>query len=118
MIEKISAILNRVAFVIFFLGFLLSYIFFAAYFKAFVFSELWKMFLLPLGVPSITVWTSWGIILIVEFLSPSKLYDFDYKKDYKDKNSIVDLIVELIKPFWLSLASWILGIIIYSIANQ
>ena len=78
---------------------------------AWLFTDCWKWFIVPLGVPAINTLTAWGIIVMTLFFKPVKSAidnDKPFKKQFRELVSLV------VASYFLYTYTWVFCLIIHS----
>ena len=88
---------------------LFAYILFVGVFRAYVLTQLWAWFIVPLGLEQIGLWHAWGLAMIIGmFTVKASDYKSDEKKDMTEKIGL------FISPVITTLVVWGIGSIVHS----
>ena len=80
--------------------------------RGFILSIIWRWFLMPLGLPEISVSLAIGVALTVSFLALKDASDFRSGADSIDEDEFATAIAKTMTqvfmlPFWLLLTAWV-----------
>ena len=83
----------------------------AGLYGAWLFTDCWKWFIVPLGVPAINTLTAWGILVMFLFFKPLKNA---VNNDKPFKKQFSELVALVLASYFLYTYAWVFCLIIHS----